>query len=565
LAKDSGEWKINLQDRGGAITAFSQFGEEAFGSALNFGPLIKRDTMSRTESFTAYLQEGYAFKGDSITLGGAMLDGTPVQGCEIRIPLKTLNRHGLSAGATGTGKTVTLQVLAEQMSVKGIPVLLMDIKGDLSGIAASGVSNSKIEERHALIGIPYEPNGCSVEVLSLSGEAGVRLRATVSEFGPVLFSKILELNDTQGGIVAIVFKYADDHNLPLLDLKDFKRLLQYTTNEGKDDIEKEYGKVSEASAATILRKVIELETQGAGRFFGEKSFEVADLVRLDSKGRGVVSIVRLTDIQDKPKLFSTFMLQLLAEIYNSFPEAGDLDKPKLCVFIDEAHLIFEEASKALLDQLEAIIKLIRSKGIGVFFCTQNPYDVPEDVLAQLGLKVQHALRAFTEKDRKAIRKTAENYPISEYYRTDELLTTIGIGQALVTALNEKGIPTPLAAVHLRAPMSRMGVLSPAELDALVTSSALLHKYSAELDRESAYELLEAKLNNAKASSEEEEIEEPKPRSREKSEKAEPSFLDRASKNTMVRQVGNTVVRELARGLLGVLGLGGGSRRRSKLF
>lgn len=518
--------------------------------------------MDRIEAFKTHITEGYTFKGDYITIGGAILDGQPQQGAQVNIPLKTLNRHGLIAGATGTGKTVTLQIIAENMAAKGIPVLMMDLKGDLSGIAAAGVVNPKIEERHQLIGLPYSPSGCQIELLSLSKEKGVRLRATVSEFGPVLFSKILELNDTQGGIVAIIFKFADDNHLPLLDLKDFKRMLQYSTDEGKELIEKEYGKISEASVATILRKVIELETQGAEIFFGEKSFEVADLTRTDQQGRGVVNIVRLTDIQDKPKMFSTFMLQMLAEIYNSFPEAGDLEKPKLCVFIDEAHLIFNEASKALLDQIEAIIKLIRSKGVGIYFCTQNPYDIPEDVLAQLGLKVQHALRAFTEKDRKAIKKTSENYPISEYYKTEELLTSIGIGQALVTALNEKGIPTPLAAVHLRAPMSRMGVLSPEEIERVVNASYLTQKYAEELDRESAYEILEAKLQNARAEEESEEIE-VKPKPRTKTEKPEPSVVEKLSKNTMVRQVGNTVVRELARGLLGVLGLGGKTSRRKK--
>jgi uncharacterized protein len=343
-------------------------------------------------------------------------------------------------------------------------------------------------------------------------------------------------------------------------LKDFKKLLQYSTEEGKEDSERTYGKISEASVGTILRKVIELETQGAELFFGERSFEVADLVRHDQFGKGIISIVRLTDIQDKPKLFSTFMLQLLAEIYASFPEAGDLDKPKLCVFIDEAHLIFKEASKALQDQIESIIKLIRSKGVGIYFCTQNPYDIPEDVLAQLGMKVQHALRAFTEKDRKAINKTAENYPISEFYKTEDLLTSIGIGQALITCLNEKGIPTPLAATHLRAPKSRMGVLTTEEIDRVVQYSFIAPKYNEEVDRESAYEILEAKINNAKAQSEEEEVEAPKPRARTSKEKEEPSTIEKLTKNTMVRQVGNTIVREVARGLLGVLGLGGKSKK-----
>jgi len=522
--------------------------------------------MDKKESFVQSITTGYTFKGDFLALGAAMLDGVPQADCQVKIPLKTLNRHGLIAGATGTGKTVTLQIIAEQMASKGIPVLLMDLKGDLSGIAAAGSSNPKVEERHTAIGIPYQASGSNVELLTLSKEPGVRLRATVSEFGPVLFSKILELNDTQSGIVAIIFKFADDNNLPLLDLKDFKRMLKYSTDEGKEAIEKDYGKVSEASVATILRKVIELETQGAEIFFGEKSFEVSDLVRTDQQGRGIVNIVRLTDIQDKPKMFSTFMLQMLAEIYNSFPEAGDMDKPRLCVFIDEAHLIFKEASDALLSQIESIIKLVRSKGVGIYFCTQNPYDVPDAVLAQLGLKVQHALRAFTEKDRKAIKKTAENYPISDFYKTEELLTSIGIGEALITALNEKGVPTPLAATHLRAPASRMGVLTQEEIGRIVSSSQMVLKYNDAIDRESAYEILEAKLNNAKAEKEEDEIE-VKPKTRTtKEDKPEPSVIERMSKNTMVRQVGNTVVREIARGILGVLGLGGrSSKKKNSLF
>jgi len=316
----------------------------------------------------------------------------------------------------------------------------------------------------------------------------------------VLFSKILELNDTQSGIVAIIFKYASENSVPLITLEDFKDLMRYSTEGGKEAITKEYGKVSEASVATILRKIIELETQGAEAFFGERAFDVYDLVRQEG-GRGNISILRLTDIQSKPKLFSTFMLEMLTKIYNTFPEAGDLDKPKLCVFIDEAHLIFNEASDALLAQIESIIKLIRSKGIGIYFCTQNPYDVPDAVLSQLGLKVQHALRAFTEKDRKAIKKTAENYPISEYYKTEELLTSIGIGQALVTALNEKGIPTPLAAVHLRSPESRMGILTSDEIQALINKSTLVGKYAKTEQRATAQEWIDrnapAQVENTK--------------------------------------------------------------------
>lgn len=508
--------------------------------------------MADTTRFIQSITDGYATKGDFILLGAAMLDGTPQKEAQVKLPLKTLNRHGLIAGATGTGKTVTLQIIAENMCSKGIPVLMMDLKGDLSGLAKPGISNPKIEERHAAIGIPFVPTGSSVEFLTLSKENGAKLRATVSEFGPVLFSKILDLNETQSGIVAIAFKYADDKQLPLLDLKDFKSLLNFMCNEGKNEIQKNYGNVSSTSVATILRSVIELESQGAETFFGERSFEVSDLTRTDSYGRGIGSIIRLTDIQDKPKLFSTFMLCLLAEVYQTFPEAGDMDKPKLCIFIDEAHLIFKEASDALLDQIESIIKLIRSKGVGIYFCTQNPYDIPDAVLSQLGLKVQHALRAFTEKDRKAIKKTAENYPISEFYKTDELLTSIGIGQALITALNEKGVPTPLAATHLRAPMSRIGVLTADEIQQIVSASTIAGKYNEVIDRESAFEILNKKLQSLQEENESKKEE----KTEAKKTKEEKSTIEKISENTMVRQVGRTVFKEVARGLLGVLGIGG---------
>ena len=454
--------------------------------------------MSRTEEFSQDITAGYTCKGDFITLGGAMLDGEAVPNTHINIPLKTLNRHGLIAGATGTGKTKTIQVLSEQLSQNGIPVLMMDIKGDFSGIAAAGVEAPFITERHNKISLPYETKAFPVELMTISSQNGVRLRATVSEFGPVLFSRILDLNDTQSGIVSIIFKYCDDHKIPLLDLKDFKKALQYSTEEGKAEFESEYGRVSTASTGSILRKVIELEQQGAELFFGEKSFEIDDLLRIDENGNGYVNIIRLTDIQDKPKLFSTFMLSLLAEIYNTMPEQGDAGRPELIIFIDEAHLIFDQASKALLSQIETIVKLIRSKGIGVYFITQNPTDVPNGILAQLGLKIQHALRAFTANDRKAIKMTAENYPLSTYYKTDEVLTQLGIGEALVTALNEKGIPTPLAATMMRAPMSRMDVLTTSEIDAAIAKSKLARKYNEVIDRESAYEILGKKMEEAQA-------------------------------------------------------------------
>ncbi|MBD3583223.1 helicase HerA-like domain-containing protein [Flavobacterium selenitireducens] len=452
--------------------------------------------MGTKDQLTAVINEGYSLKGEGIILGAAMLDGEPIADTHVRIPLKTLNRHGLIAGATGTGKTKTIQVLSEQLSSFGIPVLMMDIKGDFSGIAQAGTEQPFIAERHSKIGLPFAPAGFPVELMTLSDQNGVKMRATVSEFGPVLFSRILGLNDLQSGVVSIIFKYCDDNQMALLDLKDIKKVLNYITDDGKSEIEESYGKISTATTGTILRKIIELEQQGGDIFFGELSFDISDLMRLDENGRGYVNIIRLNDIQDKPKLFSTFMLSLLAEIYQQMPEQGDAGQPELVIFIDEAHLIFNEASKALLDQIETIVKLIRSKGIGIYFVTQNPMDIPNGVLAQLGLKIQHALRAFTANDRQAIKQTADNYPTSQFYKTDEVLTSLGIGEALVTALNEKGVPTPLAATMMRAPQSRMDVLTEDEIDAINGKSKLFKKYKDPIDRESAYELLNKKIAEA---------------------------------------------------------------------
>lgn len=452
--------------------------------------------MAKLDKFKEELTAGYTFKGDSITLGGAKFEGEGIPGIHVKVPLKTLNRHGLIAGATGTGKTKTLQVIAEQLSEKGIPTVLMDIKGDLSGLAASGTMNDFIDKRHKAMDLPYEPKPMPVELMTLTEGKGTRLKATVTEFGPVLLSKILGLNDTQSSVVSLVFMYCDNNKLPLIDLKDLRKTLQYLMDDGKKEMEKEYGTISSATVGIIMRKVIELEQQGAEQFFGERSFDPQDLLRQDKNGNGIISIIRLMDIQGKPKLFSTFMLSLMAEIYNTFPEEGDSDKPKLCIFIDEAHLVFEEASDALMDQLEVIIKLIRSKGVGIFFCTQNPIDVPDSILSQLGLKVQHALRAFTEKDRTAIKKAAQNYPITEFYKTDEIITQMGIGEALVSALNEKGIPTPLAVTVCRAPLTRMDILEDKEVDELVKNSFIAAKYNEEIDRESAYEILSGKIDKA---------------------------------------------------------------------
>lgn len=511
-------------------------------------------------SYLNDIQQGYPSTAEKgIVMGIATHEGQFYPSLPICLPLKTLNRHGLIAGATGTGKTISLQVLAEGMSTHGIPVLMMDLKGDLSGIAAPGTENSKTIERCKETGIPFKSAQFPVEILSLSAQDGVRLRATVSEFGPVLLSKILELNATQASVLAILFKYADDKRLPLVDLQDLKTLIQHVTGPAKEEIKAQYGNISSTTSSIIIRKIIELETQGAELFFGEKSFETNDLVRVHPNGKGYISIVRLNDMQDKPKLFSTFMLQLLAEIYSSFPEAGDVDKPKLCIFIDEAHLIFKDAEKIVLDQIESIIKLIRSKGVGIYFCTQNPEDIAEGVLAQLGLKIQHALRAFTEKDRKAIRKTAENYPESKYYKTQDILTSIGIGQAIITGLNEKGIPSPLVVCHVRAPYSRIGVLQPEELKSLIQHSEIYDKYNRAYDPQSAHDILSGKLQAAAGDdTTEEEIKE-----KQVAPEEESGFFDKLSKNPIAREVGRTLAREITRGLLGVLGLGGRSGRSKR--
>ena len=516
--------------------------------------------MANTEKFLQKVTEGYSFKAESAIIGIGVLDGLPVEGAIVKLPLKTMNRHGLIAGATGTGKTKTLQVIDEALSDASVPVLLMDIKGDLSGIAAAGTVNDKITDRCQKAGVEYKPEAFPTELMSLSAEKGVRLRATVSEFGPILLSKILGLNDTQEGVVSMIFKYCDDNKMALLDLKDFIKTLQYISNEGKSAIEKEYGKISTSSTGTILRKVIELQQQGADNFFGEPSFEVDDLMRISDDGRGMISVLRVTDMQSKPKLFSTFMLSLLAELYATLTEEGDIDKPKLVLFIDEAHLVFQEATSALLQQIETVIKLIRSKGVGIFFCTQNPQDIPASVLAQLGLKVQHALRAFTAADRKTIKQAAENYPETEFYKTEDAITQLGIGEAFITLLNEKGSPTPLVHTMLVPPRSRMDILSDLEIEGLVKTSKLVKKYAEVEDSESAYEILNAKLEEAaqKAADAKEEKEASKP-----SRKQEKSTVEKVLDNSVTRQIGRTAAAVITRSLLGALGLGGRSTTRRK--
>ncbi len=504
-------------------------------------------------AFTEAIHQGYEFKGSSIVLGGAILHGEAVEGLQVKAPLKMLNRHGLIAGATGSGKTKTLQGLAERLSDNGVAVLMMDVKGDLSGISQAGNSHPKIEERQQKIGIPWRAEAYPVEFLTISNEQGVRMRATISEFGPVLLSKILDLNETQQGMVALAFKYCDDKALPLLDIKDFRAVLQHISGDAKNEVQQKYGLISTATIGTIMRKLLELEQQGAELFFGERSFDVEDFLRLSPEGKGIIHLLRLTDIQSKPKLFSTFMLCLLAEIYEKYPERGDMEQPELVIFIDEAHLIFKEASKALLDQIEAIVKLIRSKGVGIFFCTQNPGDIPDAVLSQLGFKIQHALRAFTAKDRKEIKQVAENYPTSPFYATEELLTSVGIGEAIITMLNEKGTPTPLVHCLLQAPRSRMDVISEAEMQQILKKSQLLMKYNEAIDRESAFEMLQQKVSFQRH------FEEPKNLDRRQPGRTRTE--ESTFETVMKSPVTNTIIREVTRGLLGVLGFQTTKRRR----
>ena len=507
--------------------------------------------MASAADFKKVIDDGFAFSGDSILLGTAMYNKEAVEKTPVKIPLAMVNRHGLIAGATGTGKTKTIQHLAEALSEKGVSVLLMDIKGDLSGIAKPGTENPKITERIAKIGADWKPKQFPIELMSISNEKGLRLRATVSEFGPVLLSKILELNENQQGAVTIVFKFCDDHKMPLLDIKDFREALRYVTNEGKDQI-KEYGSITPATAGVIMRKLLELEQQGGDKFFGEKSFDVQDLLRKDSNGAGFINVIRLSDMQDKPKLFSTFMLCLLAEVYATFPELGDLAQPKLAIFIDEAHLIFRDATKALMDQMETVIKLIRSKGVGIYFCTQVPSDIPDEILSQLGSKFQHAMRAFTAKDRQSIKLVAQNYPETDFYKTEDLLTELGIGEALVSVLNEKGAPAPLAHTLLFPPTTRMDVLTTDEQDAIVSSSKIAASYNEVIDRNSAYEMLTKKITPV-ATEEDDSGSKPAGRA-SKTVTKEEGGLDIAgtiaavSKNPIVKQV----AREVSRGLLGML-------------
>lgn len=496
----------------------------------------------QSSKFTEKIKASYQPKGAYIYLGAGILEGEVLAEAEVNLPLHMMNRHGLVAGATGTGKTRTLQLLAEQLSDAGVPVFMLDVKGDLSGLSQPGSINPKIEERATQLNKTFSPAGFPLELYSLSGKLGAQMRATVLEFGPTLLAKILDLNDTQTGVLAVIFKYADDHKMPIIDLNDLKKLVAYLSEEeGAEEIKSSYGKISSATSGTILRKIVAIEQQGLTGMFGERSFDIEDLFgRVD--GKGTISLLNISDVQNQPVLYSTFLLSLLAEIFYNMPEAGDLDKPKLVFFFDEAHLLFKNSSKAFLEQIETIIRLIRSKGIGVFFCTQAPSDVPESVLSQLGNRIQHALRVFTPNDADALKKTVNTYPRSDFYKIDQILTALGTGQALITVLNEKGIPTEVAATMLTPPRSIMGPLTTAEYIALTQTSAMTKKYEEIVDSESAYDILTKRIND-KQTDQETEVQSPPPL-----EKGEKSIIEQVMGATITRQIG----KEIVRGLFGIL-------------
>jgi DNA helicase HerA-like ATPase len=451
------------------------------------------------QAFRDEMTTGYGLAEPALILGSPMLDGELDNDARVQVALSMMNRHGLIAGATGTGKTKTLQLLAGELSKAGVPVFVADIKGDVTGIANPGdATNPKVIERAASMAWTFEPSGHPVEFLSLSGKLGAQVRATVHSFGPLLLGKVLGLNETQTSILSLIFKYCDDNDLPLLDLKDLAATLKFLASDEGKPILADYGGMSPASVGVLLRSLVVLEQEGADTFFGEPEFEVGDLLRTTSDGLGIISVLELRDVMDKPSLFSTFMLWMLAQLYETLPEVGDLPKPKLCFFFDEAHLLFDDASDALLAQIERTARLIRSKGVGVYFVTQAPTDVPSSVLAQLGNRVQHALRAFTPDDADALRKTARTFPTTTHYDVEKAITSLGTGEALITVLSPKGIPTPLAATRLLPPDSLMAALPDAELQARVAASSFSTKYGRTIDRESAYEMISARLASAKA-------------------------------------------------------------------
>lgn len=510
------------------------------------------------EQFIEAIQKSYSMNGAAIYLGAGIYQNEILAEAKVELPLRMMNRHGLITGATGSGKTRTLQLLAEQLSAAGVSVFMPDMKGDISGMAKEGVNNDKIKERCTALGINYSPSGFPIELYSLSGKLGAQMRATVTEFGPVLLTKVLELNEVQSGVLMILFKYADDKELPIVDLNDLKKVLNYLSEgEGAKEIKNDYGKISSATASTILRKIVALEQQGVNQIFGEKSFDIGDLFeKVD--GRGTISLLNVSDVQSQPAIFSTFMLALLAEIYQSLSEAGDLDKPKLVFFLDEAHLLFKDAPKAFMDQIEQVIRLIRSKGVGIFFCTQMSQDVPASVLSQLGNRVHHVIRAFTPNDVKALKETVKSFPKSEFYDMEQQFTQLGTGQAFITVLNEKGIPTETVVTHLAPPSSFMEPLDSKEYQSHLDQSEFYKKYKETVDPRSAFEILSDKMNAVKEEQEQAKV--PKQPSAPRTvgrPRQEKSTLEEVMASPITKQVG----KELVRGVFGML-FGSTPRRRS---
>jgi DNA helicase HerA-like ATPase len=451
------------------------------------------------EAFRADMAAAYTFKEPVIVLGSPILDDEVDPAIRVSLPLSRVNRHGLIAGATGTGKTKTLQLLAGQLSAAGVPVFAVDVKGDLSGVGMPGdPANPAVMARVESMKLTFVPQGAPVEILSLSGTTGAHVRASVSSFGPLLLGKVLDLNDTQTSILSLVFRYCDDEDLPLLDLADLRTTLKFLGSEEGKPILAELGGISPASLGVILRAIVTVEQEGADVFFGEPEFDVEDMLRSTPDGRGVVTLLEVADVMDRPRLYSTFVLWMLAQLYEQLPEVGDLPKPKLAFFFDEAHLLFKDASDALMEQIERTARLIRSKGVGVYFVTQAPTDVPSSVLSQLGNRVQHALRAFTPEDADALRKAARTFPMTDHYDVERTLTSLGIGEAFVTVLNPKGVPTALAATRLVPPESRMAPMTPEEIASLVAASSFATKYNTAIDPQSAHEIITARLTNAKA-------------------------------------------------------------------
>jgi DNA double-strand break repair helicase HerA and related ATPase len=513
--------------------------------------------VTSTDAQIDAVRKGYAFTAAALELGALLSDGQPRPDVQVRVPLGMLNRHGLVAGATGTGKTKTLQLMAEQLSAQGVPVFLADVKGDLSGVSQAGQAGDKLTARTQSIAQNWQATGYPAEYLALGGlGTGVPVRATVTSFGPTLLAKVLDLNETQTSSLSLVFHFADQAGLALLDLKDLRSVIQYlVSDEGKGDLTG-LGGLSPATAGVLLRELVEFADSGAEAFFGEPEFDTADLLRTAPDGRGMITCLELAAVQDKPALFSTFLMWLLADLFHDLPEAGDLDKPKLVFFFDEAHLLFNDASKAFLDQITQTVRLIRSKGVGVFFVTQSPKDVDPDVLGQLGNRVQHALRAYTPDDAKALKAAVSTFPRSGY-DLEELLTTLGIGEAVITVLSETGAPTPVAWTRLRAPQSLMAPAPPEALAAAVAASPLHAEYGQQLDRESAYERLQAKLAlpapaapappPAPASA-------PEPREERRQDREEPSVITQAMESPVVRSflrsAGSVLGREITRSIFG---------------